>query len=131
MSAERKGVSLITLAQEAGFNNMHDMSGLTHWFNGTIMSDKFEVLYFRGHDGETTEPTGEGKERVVDGGTVDIFGIVDPYDYDSCALYRFRADELRDVRRREGMSSAIWIDKRDPMYRGEQAVAIVSSLKED
>jgi|TARA_Y100000310_G_C20624760_1_gene785255 hypothetical protein len=124
--------SLVELAYRAGFNNLHGMAGGTTWLIGTIMSDKYEIIMFRGNDDMKTQPTDDPNRQIVtDKGTVDVFGIVDPYEPDSCALYRLRTQDLLEAKRRfESQPLNCWIglDKKESLYKGDEAVAIVKGL---
>jgi hypothetical protein len=124
--------SLIKLAYEAGFNNIHDLVGGTTWLIGTLMSDKYEIIMFRGNDDAKTKPTEDPKRQtVIDMGTVDVFGIIDPYEYNSCALYRLRRQELIEAKRRfekQPLNCWVSLDNQELLYRGEEAVAVIEGL---
>ena len=123
--------SLIKLAQKAGFNNLHSLPGLTNWLIGSIMSDDYEVFYFRQNNDMKTIPIDQNSERVIEPGTVDVFAIKDPYEHETCALYRLNRKELDEKisnKLKEPLNSAVGIDKRNPLYKGREAVGVLDGL---
>ncbi len=122
--------SLVKLAYEAGFNNIHDLAGASTWLIGSIMSDKYKIIMFRGNDDLKTQQDNSCR-RIVDAGTVDVLGIVDPYEYDSCALFRLRVSRLIEAKRRfENQPLNCWIslDNKEPLYGGQEAAAVLEGL---
>ena len=96
------------------------------------MSDKYEIIMFKGNDDIETQPTEDPKrETVTDLGTVDVLGIIDPYEYDSCALYRLKRRELIDAKGRfekQPLNCWVSLDNQKPLYTGREAVGVVRGL---
>lgn len=126
--------SLVKIAQQAGFSNLHDLAGVSTCFIGSIASDVYETIYFRKNEDIKTGPKNPetGGFPVTDMGTVEVFGIVDPYDYDSCALYRLDARELLDANQRkvsEPLNSVVTLEHKTALYKGRQAVEVLKTFK--
>jgi len=124
--------SLVKLAHEAGFNNIHDLAGASKWLIGTVMSDNYEIIMFRANDDMKTLPTeNPDREKVIDFGSVDVFGIVDPYEDNSCALYRLKFSDLIEAKGRfekQPLNCWVSLDNQKPLYNGKEAIGIVNSF---
>tara|TARA_Y100000034_G_C6794365_1_gene355915 strand:+ start:547 stop:966 length:420 start_codon:yes stop_codon:yes gene_type:complete len=112
--------SLTAIAYKAGFKNLHDLAARFSHLMGSVMSDNFEILYFRHVDSD-----------VEDLREIDIFAVVDPYEYDSCALYRLYESSLMESLGGKGNLNpgvgGLNIDKRAPLHTGPIAVDVLES----
>ena len=110
---------LTALAYKAGFTNLHDMASWGACLIGSILTDEFEMIYFL---------LGDYKEHQ----TVDIFGVREQSNPETCALYRF---ERNDLERSVGLGNerhspgrgGINLSKRDPLHTGQTAIAVLEA----
>ena len=108
-----KKKSLTDIAYEAGFQNISCRASQASHLMGSVMSDNFECIYF----------------KCVPKKHVEIFGIVDQYDYEFCAIYRIDRDYLKRYVGGDSMcnpgAGGINIDKEEPVFKGKMAVDII------
>ncbi len=118
--------SLVKIAHEARFENILSLVGLSTGLIGSIMSDDFQSIYFRlNGDYKTAE-----NNVVTDMGTVDVLGVKDPYDYETCKLYRLERRELIEKRERfvsEPLNCSVNLDHKKSLYSGNQAVEVLKA----
>jgi len=76
--------SLTDIAYAAGFRNLHDRASQCSKLIGSVMSDKFEILYFMRKEDKR-------KEEL----NFEIFGVVNPFEHDTCGLFRLNEAYLR------------------------------------
>ena len=111
--------SLIELANDAGFANINSRASQVSHLMGAVMSQKFESIYF----------------RVREEDRVEILGVVDPRDRDSCALYSVQRTHLDRYIGGNGQCNpgigGFNIDNEHPMHVGKTVVSILKSYAED
>jgi len=107
--------SLTEIANKAGFFNLHSRPIQLMGLMGSIMSDKFEVLYVKG----------VSKEEI------DVFGIQDQHNFETCAIYRLNFETLYHWLGGAGECNpgrgGVNIDKEKPLYEGQQALDILKT----
>lgn len=103
--------SLVDIANEAKFDNVHNRMSQVGFLMGSVMSDKYNSIFV----------TAVGSLPEIE-----IFAIVDPYDYESCALYKVKRDYLEKHIGGNGVCNpgrgGTNIDKEEPRYQGIEAV---------
>ena len=105
--------SLTAIAYKAGFKNLHDLASHSSCLMGSVVSDEFEMIYFLLRPDQT----------------VDIFGVREPSDIETCALYRFERRELDGSigGNNPPGRGGIFINKRSPLHIGQTAVDVLES----
>src|SRR3989344_1344095 len=105
--------SLTAIAYKAGFKNLHDLASHSSCLMGSVVSDKFEMIYFLPRSDQT----------------VDIFGVREQSDIGTCALYRFGRRELDGSigGNNPPGRGGIFINKRSPLHTGQTAVDVLES----
>ena len=112
-------VDLTGLAYKAGFNNVYDAICVSssRWPNviRALNSSQFEMIYFLTRN----------EDRVVE-----VFGVREQIDSESCALFRVEVDRLDDSlllyempERYKGVS----LEKSTLLHRGQTAVDVLES----
>jgi len=109
---QQKITNLSQLALNAGFDNLHSLGSQCKHLMGSVMSDKFEIIYLRESETETVPPT------------MEVLGVVNPHEPKTCALYRLEETELRKYSDKGGIN----IDKQTPFYTGSAVVGILERL---
>ena len=114
--------SLFDIANGAVFDTLHSRVSQIIHLMGSVMSDRYHALFFR-----TDDP------RLSKAGLVEIFGIVDPYDYDTCALYTVRREYLEKYIGGNDScnpgAGGVNIDKEETTFIGKDAVVIIESYR--
>ena len=101
-----KNKSLVNLAQEAG---------LAQAVSGLIMSKVYKIVYF-------------SPECSKSGPPAQVLGIVDPKDYDSCALYNLPRDKIyKSVTNERNID----LDKEIPAHIGVFVPGILDAYAEN
>lgn len=110
-----KKKSLIKIAEEAKFYTIHGVGSQSVGLVGCATSDIFNIIYFNLFPEEKIE----------------IFGIVDPLDYKTCALYILDIGEVRKRMKgnfvREYNKGGIFLDNQKPLYKGERAANVLEA----
>ncbi|MBW2991463.1 hypothetical protein KY348_07225 [Candidatus Woesearchaeota archaeon] len=123
MESKKLPKSLTDIAYEAGFRNLHNISARFSGFLGSVISDEFEILYYRPLVCQEPPLSAPDKSTPID--EIEIFAVKDQYDYDSCALYRFRTS-LGKRRSIGGENKGLRIEKQNPpLYKGKTAVKVL------
>ena len=105
------------IAENAGFDTFHSRSAQYACLMGAILSDKYNLLYFK-TDMLRNEP-------------IEIFAFVKPDDVTSCALFRISCTAIDKYLGGNGVCNpgrgGINIDKEEPLFMGKTAVDILLS----
>lgn len=122
--------SLVEIAQKAGFTNIHYTT--VRWCvlkPNFIFSDKFEIIYYKSEtENEVLKKYSEKINfKLPPLGTLNIFGIKEPFNYEKCALYKFEIKDIINYRQEEEIN----LDKFLPFCKGKEAVNILlENIKE-
>ncbi len=110
--------SLTAIAYKAGFTNLHDLaSQVGVALMGSVMSDGFEMVYFR---------VIKGEEEMVE-----LFGVREQNDPESCALFRVRREYLNEYIGGNGTclpgQGGVNLDRMTPLHKGQVAANVLES----
>lgn len=96
------------LAESAKFVNVLKRKNNVQTLNGDILSSVFEIVFYR-------QTTKKGLE---------VFGIVDPANYETCALYQFEG-------RNPIINGELNLDNETPTKKGQQAAGAITTYALD
>jgi len=109
-----KRKSLVKIAYEAEFYNLHDRGTQVLHLGGSIISEKFELIYLK--------PLNNMED-------VEVLGVEDPFNYKTCALYRLKREKLDKWIGGNGNcypgAGGINLDKEGPLFNGDMAVRVL------